>query len=64
MEKIAEFVKKYRKILNLTQERLAAYAGVSTKFIIELEASKKTLQIDKVLDVLKVFDATLVPEHY
>ena len=37
MEKIAEFVKKYRKILNLTQERLAAYAGVSTKFIIELE---------------------------
>ena len=61
MNKIAEYVKKTRKMLGLTQAQLALYAFVSTKFIIDLESGKTTLKMDKVLDVLHVLGATLEP---
>lgn len=53
---IGEFVRKKRKENGLRQEDLALYAGVSTKFVNELENGKETLQMDKVNAVLKVFD--------
>ena len=37
MGNIGEFVKKQRKLNNLKQEELALYAGVSPKFISQLE---------------------------
>lgn len=61
MESIGQFVKRKRKENNLRQEELALYAGVSIKFLIDLEKDKKTLRIDKVNDVLKVFNYTLGP---
>ena len=60
MENIANYVKTERKKIGWTQERFAMYAGVSTKFLIELEGGKKTLRMDKVLAVLRLLDATLV----
>lgn len=59
METIGEIVKSYRKKMKLTQVQLATYANVSPKFIVELENNKKTIQLDKVYDVLNVFDLTL-----
>ena len=63
MDSIAAFVKSKRKELGLTQQTLALYTGVSTKFIIELESGKPTVRMDKVLDVLKLFDCGLVVKH-
>ncbi len=59
MKTIGEIIKENRKRMNLTQVQLAFYAKVSPKFIIELENNKKTIQLDKLYDVLNVFDLTL-----
>ena len=59
MQTIGEIVKENRKRMKLTQQELAMYANVSTKFIIELEKNKKTVQLDKIYDVLNVFDLTI-----
>lgn len=59
MENIVKFVKENRKMLGLTQVRLAMYAGVSTKFIVELEQGKKTLKMDKILEVLRILGGTI-----
>lgn len=60
MKTIGEEVRENRKRMGLTQIQLAKYANVSPKFIIELENNKKTIQLDKLYDVLNVFDLTLV----
>lgn len=46
MSKIGDFVKSERKKNGLKQEDLALYAGVSTKFISQLENGKETLKLD------------------
>ena len=61
MGNIGEFVKKQRKLNNLKQEELAIYAGVSPKFISQLENGKETLKLDKVNQVLAIFDCELGP---
>lgn len=63
MNDIGAFVRAKRKELGLTQETLAAYAGTSAKFIVELESGKLTLKLNKVMDVLKVFDSCLEVRH-
>ena len=60
MKTIGEIIKENRKRMNLTQVQFAFYAIVSPKFIIELENNKKTIQLDKLYDVLNVFDLTIV----
>ena len=64
MNDIGDFVKNKRKELGLTQETLAMYAGVSAKFVVELESNKPTVRLDKVIDVLKVFDCGLEVRHF
>jgi y4mF family transcriptional regulator len=49
---IASAVKATRRALKLRQAELAAAAGVGTRFIIELEAGKPTIQLGKTLAVL------------
>lgn len=61
MSKISEFVKKERKKNHLNQADLALYAGVSTKFISQLENGKEALKLDKINQVLSIFDAELIP---
>ena len=62
MNEIGKIVKETRKKLGLDQKTLALYAGVSTKFISELESGKETVQMDKVIAVLKVFNYKLSVE--
>lgn len=49
---IAVTVKAARRALKLRQAELAAAAGVGVRFLIELEAGKPTVQLDKTLAVL------------
>lgn len=57
---IATFIKSKRKAANLTQDELAAKAGVGLRFIRELEQGKKiTLRADKINQVLSLFGAEL-----
>lgn len=48
-----------RKQHGLTQEELAAKAGVGLRFLRELEADKPTLRMDKVNLVLEMFGSEL-----
>lgn len=61
MSKLSNFVKDKRKKLGLTQPQLAERAGVGLRFVRELEQGKKTLQMDKVNQVLFLFGHELGP---
>ena len=61
MKELAKFVKTKRKQAKLTQPELAERAGVGLRFIRELENNKKTLRLDKVDQVLRLFGHTVGP---
>ena len=58
---LADFLKEKRKALGLTQQSLAAKAGVGLRFIREMEQGKTTLRMDKVNQVLQLFGQELGP---
>ncbi|MFN8673521.1 MAG: helix-turn-helix transcriptional regulator [Candidatus Sericytochromatia bacterium] len=58
---LSKFLKEKRKAVNLTQIELSYKSGVGLRFIRELEQGKKTLRIDKVNQVLKLFGYELAP---
>lgn len=58
---ISQFIKEQRSKAGLTQEDLAAKAGVGLRFIRELEQGKSTLKMDKVNQVLQLFGYQLIP---
>lgn len=58
---IAEYLRKKRKSMNITQSDLALKAGVGLRFIRDLEQGKTTLRMDKVNQVLKLFGQELGP---
>ncbi|MGN0281225.1 MAG: helix-turn-helix transcriptional regulator [Prevotella sp.] len=49
------YVKEMRRQYGLTQEDLAAKAGVGLRFVRELEQGKQTLRMDKINQVLSLF---------
>jgi y4mF family transcriptional regulator len=49
---IGAAVRRARKAASLRQDDLAGLAGVGTRFLIELEAGKPTMRLDKLLAVL------------
>ena len=49
------FVKDMRREHGLTQEDLAAKAGVGLRFVRELDQGKQTLRMDKINQVLALF---------
>ena len=55
MTNFSVFLKEKRKSVGLTQEELAAKAGVGLRFVRDLEQGKKTLRLDKVNQVLVLF---------
>jgi y4mF family transcriptional regulator len=61
MNPIAEFVKKRRKQLKLTQEEFALSAGVALVVIRKIEQGKENLNLSKVNQVLKMFGHTVGP---
>ena len=50
--KLGQVVRRERKAQKLRQAELAAAAGVGIRCIVDLEAGKPTLQLEKVLHVL------------
>lgn len=52
-------VREARREIGVTQEVLAAGAGVGVRFVVELEAGKPTVQLDRVLQVLAALDLHL-----
>lgn len=61
MNNLSSFLKYHRKKAGFTQEELSIKAGVGLRFIRELEQGKKTLQLDKVEQVLTLFGFELIP---
>lgn len=54
--RISVIVKALRKEYNLTQEDLASKSGVGLRFLRELEQGKSTVRLDKVNQVLNMFN--------
>ena len=52
---LSVFVKDMRREYSLTQEDLAAKAGVGLRFVRDLEQGKQTLRMDKINQVLELF---------
>jgi y4mF family transcriptional regulator len=50
---IGAIVRAARKAQGLRQDELAGAAGVGLRFIVELEAGKRTVQLGKALQVLE-----------
>lgn len=63
MEKnqLSATVKALRKEHGLTQEDLAMKSGVGLNFVRNLEQGKPTLRMDKVNQLLDLFDYELIP---
>jgi y4mF family transcriptional regulator len=53
------YVKAKRKQNKLTQPELALKAGVGLRFVRDLEQGKKSMRMDKVNDVLRLFGGEL-----
>lgn len=60
---LGQIVRHERKAQGLRQTELAAAAGVGIRFIVDLEAGKPTLQLEKALHVLATLgcDVTIAP---
>jgi y4mF family transcriptional regulator len=52
--RLAREVRDLRKRARLSQEELAARAGVGLRFLRELERGKQTVRLDKVNQVLRL----------
>lgn len=63
MEKnqLSATLKQLRKEYHLTQEDMAFKAGVGLRFVREMEQGKATLRMDKVNQVLELFNLQLGP---
>lgn len=56
-------VKQLRKEYGLTQKDLAMKSGVGLNFVRNLEQGKPTLRMDKVNQLLDLFNYELVAQH-
>ncbi|TAJ05060.1 transcriptional regulator [Marinilabiliaceae bacterium JC017] len=59
MENLAEFVKRRRKEVDLTQEEFAERAGVALTVLRKIEQGKTNLNLDKINQVLAMFGHVL-----
>jgi len=58
---LASTVKRLRKENRLTQEDLAIKSGVGLRFVRDLEQGKATLRLDKVNQLLGLFNYEMQP---
>ncbi|MBK6636174.1 MAG: helix-turn-helix transcriptional regulator [Rhodocyclaceae bacterium] len=56
---LGDALRAARKQLGLTQPQLALAAGVGVRFIVDLEAGKPTLRLEKVLRVIDALGGEL-----
>jgi DNA-binding XRE family transcriptional regulator len=59
MSKISKFVKMKRKSLKLTQAEFANKIGIALTVIRKIEQGKSNVNLDSLLDILKIFDCTI-----
>ena len=60
MNNLSTTVKMLRKQYNLTQEELSLKSGVGLRFVRDLEQGKETLRLDKVYQLLDLFNYEMV----
>ena len=58
---LTDTVKQLRKQHGLTQEQLAMKSGVGLNFVREMEQGKLTVRLDKVNQVLNLFNYEMAP---
>ena len=58
---LTETVKRLRKQYGLTQAQLALKSGVGLNFVREMEQGKATVRLDKVNQVLNLFNYEMAP---
>lgn len=58
---VGKFVREKRQAVQLTQREFALKAGVGIRFLRDLEQGKESCRMDKILQVLSMFGATLIP---
>ena len=63
MNNLSATVKALRKRYGLTQEDLSLKSGVGLRFVRELEQGKTTLRLDKVNQVLDLFNYEMAPRQ-
>ena len=61
MATLSETVKALRKQYGLTQEDLSLKSGVGLRFVRDLEQGKPTLRLDKVNQLLDIFNYEMAP---
>lgn len=61
--KLSACIKALRKEYGLTQSDLAYKSGVGLRFVRELEQGKPTVRLDKVCQVLDLFNYELIPQE-
>ncbi len=61
MTDLSATVKALRKEYGLTQEDLSLKSGVGLRFVRDLEQGKKTLRLDKVNQLLDLFNYEMKP---
>ena len=60
MNNLSITVKMLRKQYNLTQEELSLKSGVGLRFVRDLEQGKETLRLDKVNQLLDLFNYEMI----
>ena len=58
---LTDTIKRLRKQYGLTQKQLALKSGVGLNFVRELEQGKPTVRLDKVNQVLNLFNYEMTP---
>lgn len=61
MNNLSVIVKSLRKQFNMTQEELSIKSGVGLRFVRDLEQGKCTLRLDKVNQLLDLFNYEMAP---
>lgn len=64
-KELGQALRQRRKEAGLTQKEAAAYAGVGTRFLSELERGKPTVQLGKTIELTKLLglQLTLTPNE-
>jgi len=64
IHELGGLVKKCRKAQKVTQVQLSQLTNLGSRFVVDFEAGKPTLQIGKALEVLKTLGIKLYAEVY
>ncbi|WP_010297760.1 helix-turn-helix domain-containing protein [Candidatus Odyssella thessalonicensis] len=59
---VGRLIRQKRKSLEMTQVELAGLSDVGSRFMVELEQGKPTIEIGKALQVLRMLGIYLLPQ--